>query len=143
MLNKTCKTDRFPNEIVRDNTSNLISAEISEFCKQYQSFPYENHFKCYGKLTSRSWPVLFAITYFVLMHTSVLLQNKKFLHRCSQIACTVTTMNIMWTQVTLHKHENLFTVLITLLKLFEFANLSFFFFFALSLYDFIFYFDLL
>ena len=67
---------------------------------------------------------------FFLMHTSVLLQNKKFLHRCSQIACTVTTMNIMWTQVTLHKHENLFTVLITLLKLFEFANLSFFFFFC-------------
>ena len=66
MLNKTCKTDGFPNEIVRDNTSNLISAEISEFCKQYQSFPYENHFKCYGKLTSRSWPVLFAITYFFL-----------------------------------------------------------------------------
>ena len=66
MLNKAFKTDGFPHEIVRDNTPNLISAEISEFCKQYQSFPYENHCKCYRKLTSRSWPVLFAITYFFL-----------------------------------------------------------------------------
>ena len=46
----------------------------------YQSFPYKNHCKCYEKLASRSWPVLFTLTYFFLDITSPFLQqNKKLL----------------------------------------------------------------
>ena len=37
----------------------------------------------------------------------ILLQNKKFLCRPSQTACTVMTMNIMCTQATLRIHKNL------------------------------------
>ena len=41
-----------------------------------QSFPYENHRKCYKKLTLRSWPVLFTLTYFFLyIHSPLLLEN--------------------------------------------------------------------
>ena len=34
-----------------------------------QSFPYENHYKCYKKLTSRLRLVLFTLTHFFLIHT--------------------------------------------------------------------------
>ena len=34
-----------------------------------QSFPYENHCKCYKKLTSRLWLVLSTLTHFFLVHT--------------------------------------------------------------------------
>ena len=34
-----------------------------------QSFPYEHHCECYKKLASWSWPVLFALTNFFLIHT--------------------------------------------------------------------------
>ena len=34
-----------------------------------QSFPYENHCKCYKKLASRLWPVLYILTHFFLIHT--------------------------------------------------------------------------
>ena len=34
-----------------------------------QSFSYESHCKCYKKLASRSWPVLFTTTYFFVIHT--------------------------------------------------------------------------
>ena len=67
-------------------------------------------------------------TFFLYIHTPVLLQNKKFLCRPSQIACTVTTINVTCTQATLRVHENPCTVIdSSMLKLFEFANLSFFF----------------
>ena len=36
---------------------------------QTQSFPYQNHCECYKKLASRSWSVLFTLTYFFLIHT--------------------------------------------------------------------------
>ena len=32
------------------------------------SFSYKNHYKCYEKLASRSWPVLFTLAYFFLIH---------------------------------------------------------------------------
>ena len=32
------------------------------------SFQYENHCDSYKKLASRSWPMLFTLTYFFLMH---------------------------------------------------------------------------
>ena len=72
-------------------------------------------------------PCYLHLPIFLYIHTPVLLQNKKFLCRLSQIACTVTTMNITWTQATLH--ENPCTVLgnSSMLKLFEFANLFIFF----------------
>ena len=35
-----------------------------------QSFPYENHCKCYKKLESRLWPVLFTVIYFPLIFFS-------------------------------------------------------------------------
>ena len=35
----------------------------------FQSFPYENHCKCYKKLAWRLWPVLFTLTDFFLLHT--------------------------------------------------------------------------
>ena len=34
-----------------------------------QSIPYENHYDYYKKLASRSWPVLFTLTNFFLLHT--------------------------------------------------------------------------
>ena len=34
-----------------------------------QSFLYENHSECYRKHPSRSWPVLFTLTYFWFLHT--------------------------------------------------------------------------
>ena len=89
-----------------------------------QSFPYENHCKCYKKLASRLWFVLLTFTYFFsYTYSPVLLQNKKFLCRSSQIACTVTNMNVMCAQETLSVHKNSCT----------FANLSFFFFFFFAL----------
>ena len=33
------------------------------------SFPYENYCEYYKKLASRSWPALFRLTYFSLIHT--------------------------------------------------------------------------
>ena len=49
--------------------------------KQYllQSFPCENHYKCCKKLTSRLWPVLFILTYFISHTYTLLLENKKLL----------------------------------------------------------------
>ena len=45
---------------------------------QMQSFPYENHCKCYKKLASRLWPMLFTLTFFFLnIHSPLLLENKK------------------------------------------------------------------
>ena len=85
-----------------------------------QCFPYENHCKRYKKLGSRLWFVLLTFTYFFsYTYSPVLLQNKKFLCRPSQIACTVTNMNVMCAQETLSVHNNSCT----------FVNLSFFFFF--------------
>ena len=44
-----------------------------------KSFPYENHCDCYKKLTSRSWLVLFTLTYFFLIH----IQIKRLCDCCS------------------------------------------------------------
>ena len=34
-----------------------------------QSFLYENHWECWKKLTSRSWPIQCTLTYFFLINT--------------------------------------------------------------------------
>ena len=45
-----------------------------------QPFPLENHCKCYKKLASRLWPVLFTLTdFFLYKHSPLLLENKKLL----------------------------------------------------------------
>ena len=59
-------------------------------------------------------PIYAYLFFFLYIHSFVLLQNKKFLCRPSQILCTVTTMNITYMQTTLRKYENLCTVLIPL-----------------------------
>ena len=42
------------------------------------SFSYKNLCECYKKLTSRSWPKLFTLTYyFFYIHFPFLLENKK------------------------------------------------------------------
>ena len=43
--------------------------------------------------------------FFLYIHYPILLQNKKFLYRPSQVACTVTTMNVTCMQATLCVHE--------------------------------------
>ena len=102
-------------------------------------FPYENHLECYKKLASRSWPVLFTLIYFFLyIHSPVLLQNKKFLRRLSQIVCMVTTINInnIHASKIMHTQKSMHSIDSSMLKLFEFDDLSIFFF-ALCLDDFI------
>ena len=69
-------------------------------------------------------PAIYPYQFFSNTYSPVLLQNKKFLCRSSQIACMDMTTNITCTQATLCVHKNLCTVLIPMLKLFEFANLS-------------------
>ena len=45
-----------------------------------QSFPFANHCECYKKVASRSWPVLFTLTDFFLLHTLFSsVANKKLL----------------------------------------------------------------
>ena len=83
--------------------------------------------------------------FFLYTHSPVLLQNKKFLCRPSQVACMAMTINITYTQAMLHVHENLWTVLIPLYQ--NYLNLPicpgfFCFFFALCLDDFIMYYFL-
>ena len=94
-----------------------------------QSFPYENHCECYKKLASRLWPVLFTLRFFLYIHTLVLLQNKKFLCWPSQIAVhgydherSVHATDVTYTQKYVHGNDSF------MLKLFEFANFSIFFF---------------
>ena len=59
-------------------TKNNKKAGRLQPAMQVQSFPYENHCECYKKLASRSWPVLFTLTYFFLyMHSPLLLENGK------------------------------------------------------------------
>ena len=42
----------------------MLACEYSFEIPYWQSSPYENHCKCYKKLTSRSWPMLYTLTYF-------------------------------------------------------------------------------
>ena len=95
---------------------------ISMFSSWVQFFPSENQCECYKKFASRSWPMLFTLTHYLLLyiHSPVLLQNKKFVYRPSKIVCTVTNMNVTCTQVKL-----------CVQKICEFANLSTSFFFFL------------
>ena len=45
-----------------------------------QPFSYENHSECYKKLVSRSWPMLFTLSFFFLhIHSPLLLGNKNLL----------------------------------------------------------------
>ena len=91
-----------------------------------QSFPYENHCECYKKLVSRWWPVLFTLTYFFLTHThscsaakwKFLVQvftdcvhgynHERYVH-ASDVTCT---------------RKSVHSIHSSMLKLFEFANLS-------------------
>ena len=60
----------------------LEICQVRHVKKRMQSFPYENHCKCYKKLLSRLSPVpmLFTLTFFFLYKHSLLLQqNKKFM----------------------------------------------------------------
>ena len=57
-----------------------LSAATQFHARPQQSFPYENNCKCYKKLASKLWPVLFTLPYFFLnIHSPVLPQNKKLL----------------------------------------------------------------
>ena len=66
--------------------------------KQY--FPYENHRECYKKLAWRSWPVLFTLTDFFLIHTLSSSAGKKscFDHSFPQWIRPQTTVQwyILW-----------------------------------------------
>ena len=66
-------------------------------------------------------PCYLHLPIFFLIHTlSCLLQDKKFLCRPSQIACTVTTINVTRTRKSVHGINS------SMLKLFDFANFSVF-----------------
>ena len=47
----------------------LGGSEVNSAFHLFSSIPYENHCKCYKKLTSRSWPVLFTLNNFFLLYT--------------------------------------------------------------------------
>ena len=49
-----------------DKTSEIIKSNFLPISviPSVQSSPYENHCKCYKKLSSRSWPMLFTLTIF-------------------------------------------------------------------------------
>ena len=62
-----------------DDGSEDKKAKDKKVCHK-QPFPYENHCKCYKKLASRLWPVLFTLTdFFLYKHSPLLLENKKLL----------------------------------------------------------------
>ena len=42
----------------------FFRTKFQTHCQGYQSFPYENHYDYYKKLASRTWTVLFTLTYF-------------------------------------------------------------------------------
>ena len=49
---------------------------LPNFSSATTSFPFENHCKCYKKLASRLWPMLFTLTcFFLYIHISLLLPN--------------------------------------------------------------------
>ena len=59
----------------------------SRFSAWLPVFPYENHCKCYKKLVSILWSMLFTVTNFFLSHThSILWQNKKLLQLLLSLA---------------------------------------------------------
>ena len=72
---KYCDNENWSNTSVlgMTNTSNMFLVQcwrLETSSKPFhQFFPCENHWKCYNKLASRSWPMLFTFTYFFLMHT--------------------------------------------------------------------------
>ena len=51
--------------------NNITDNIIRKVINVLQSFSYEYHCKCYKKLTSRSWPVLFTLNNFFLINTPV------------------------------------------------------------------------
>ena len=51
------------------NKINCFLGHCFTFFPGRQVFPYENYCKCYKKLTSRLWPMLFTLTYLFLIHT--------------------------------------------------------------------------
>ena len=62
-----------------------------------QSFSHENHCKCYKKLTSRSWPMLFTLAYFFFffLHTLFCIKNKRLLWMLfSSAALTTGTVQL-------------------------------------------------
>ena len=56
---------------------NLIYLKRLQFDCPDQSFPGENHSKCYKKLASRSWLMLFTLYLFFLIHTLFLAAKLK------------------------------------------------------------------
>ena len=58
-----------------------IDLDVERQIYTIQPFSYENHCKCYKKLSSRSWPVLFTPTNFFFLYTysPLLPKNKKLL----------------------------------------------------------------
>ena len=69
--------------------------------------------------------------YFLYIHSPVLLQNKKFLCRPLQIACTATTINVTCTQATVRVHRNswYWFLYVKIIWICQFLHHFFFFFF--------------
>ena len=55
----------------------IVALSVIYINSRMSFFPFKNHCKCYKKLVSRLWPVLFTLTWFFLIHAPFSSAGKK------------------------------------------------------------------